>query len=238
MAYLRPYATPLKRSKKTSIVVPGYTRRVGNYGRYAGAPGMMGGRGELKFFDRSIDDATIATAGTNVDSINKVVQGIAETNRIGRKITIRSIWWKWQLKLPTFDAQGIAQKPDTVRVIMYLDKQTNGATATADGANGILSAQSWQAFPELTNKGRFNVLYDKLVTLNINGMASDGTGLMSTAEVIREGTFYKRCNIPIEFNSSTGAIGEIRSNNIGVLLLSSAGLAGMLSLCRIRFSDD
>jgi len=51
---------------------------------------------------------------------------------------------------------------------------------------------------------------------------------------------YKKCNIPIEYSGTTGAITEIRSNNI-FLLASSDGqaddLVTMVGNCRVRFSD-
>ncbi len=237
LAVYRPYKSPYKKPRIT--VVPGYTRKVGFYGRYAGAGRMpRSGAGELKFFDRTLDDAVVAVAGTVVDSINLIAQGVTENTRIGRKCTIKSINWRYQVKLPAVDAQALPGKPDTIRIIMYLDKQCNGVTAAATGDSGILAAASWQSFNDLANTGRFNILHDKMITLNPSAGLSDGAGLASTAEVIREGSYYKKCNIPLEFSDTAGAIGELRSNNIGVLLLSSAGLCGFLSRVRVRFSDS
>ncbi len=222
----RPYKRPLVRR---NAVVPGKTRIGGYYGRFP----PMGG--ELKFFDLTVDDAVIANTGTITDSINKIVQGVEEVQRIGRKCTIRSINWRYRLQLPEQDAGATPPQGDTVRVILYLDKQANGATVGA--VTDILETANWQSFRNLANVGRFVILCDKLHVLNYETLASDGAGLVSAIQVVKDFTFFKKVNVPIEFSSTTGAITEIRSNNLGVLLISSNGLPGFFSQFRLRFSD-
>lgn len=72
--------------------------------------------------------------------------------------------------------------------------------------------------------------------MNLTTMASDNGGVVSNSAVVRNGSFYKKCNVPLEFSSTTGAITEIRSNNIGVLLISAEGTAKFDSSIRIRFT--
>lgn len=208
---------------------PGFQRTVGYYGRYA----PVGPPGELKFFDVTLDDAVVASGGTITDSINKIAQGVTEVTRVGRKCTIKSIGWRYLISLPEVAAAANPPGSDTVRVIMYLDKQCNGATATV---TGILEGAQFQEFNNLANKGRFRTLVDEMVDINY----LSGIGITATqdyAQVRISGSFFKKCNIPIEFDAATGAITEIRSNNLGVLLISSAGLAGFGSRIRLRFSD-
>ncbi len=218
---------PLKRRK---AFVPGRDRVGGYYGRYS-----VGGRGELKFHDVDLDDAVIAGGGGVTDSINKIAQGVTESQRIGRKCTIKSINWKYRIAIPEIDAAASAEVADGVRVIMYIDKQCNGATAAV---TDLLETASVHSFRNLANSGRFVFLLDKLYVMNYTTLASDGAGVVSSAEVTREYSFYKKCNLPIEFNSTTGVIAEIRSNNIGVLLIARNGDAGFLSKIRLRFSDN
>ncbi len=68
-------------------------------------------------------------------------------------------------------------------------------------------------------------------------LASDGAGVVSNSEVRQDYTFFKKVKIPLEFSAGTGAITEIRSNNLFVLLISEAGAAGFESKMRLRFSD-
>lgn len=207
----------------------GKDRVGGYYGRYAGAGG-----GERKFKDVTLDDAVVSSGGTVTDSINKIGQGVTEITRIGRKCTLKEIHWKYTVSLPEVDAVADPAAVGTVRTIMYLDKQCNGATAAV---TDILETDDYQSFYNLANQGRFSIIMDKLHTLNYMTMASDGAALVSMGKVTRNYSFDKRCNIPLEFDNTTGAITEIRSNNVGVLILSDTGTMGFTSNIRIRFSD-
>ncbi len=205
----------------------GHDRTSGFYGKYRGGRNM-----ELKFHDIDIDDAVIAQAGTITDSINKIAQGTTEVTRIGRKCTIKSINWRYDLIMAAATSSSAAS--DVVRIILYLDKQCNGATATA---TAILESDDYQSFNNLANKSRFRTLMDRTYSLNAQAGGGDGT-TEDYAENITHDSFYKKCNIPVEFDSTAGAITEIRSNNIGILVLSKVGgIATFTSKLRIRFSD-
>ncbi len=189
---------------------------------------------EMKFHDVDLDDAVVATGGTVTASVNLIPQGVTEKTRIGRKCNITRINWRWNITLPETDAVATASPGDVIRMIMYLDKQANGATAAV---TDILESASYLSYNNLVNKGRFQTLMDRKVTINYLSLASDGAGVVSSASVTKTGRFHKKCNIPIEFNAGTGAITEIRSNNIGVLLISVANQLAFTSKIRLRFSD-
>ncbi len=215
--------------KKRRMFKPGYDRVGGYYGRYAGRDG------ELKFFDVTLDDAVVA-AGFNVTAtVNAIPQGVTESERVGRKCTIRSIHWRIQCKVPEMDAQATPNAGDTIRVVMYLDHQANGATAAN---TDLFESNDWQSFRNLANTQRFEILYDRMVNVNYFTLASDGAGLVSSAEWSKDLQFHKKCNIPLEFSSTTGVIGEIRSNNIGVMLGGKNNIGGFNSQIRLRYSDN
>ncbi len=212
----------------------GYYRKAGFYGRY----NKRDGGGELKFHDIAVDDATVSGTGDiqNAGSINLIGQGITESTRIGRKCTLRSMAWHIGLTIPEQDAQSTPVQGDTVRIILYLDKQANGATAAV---TDILESADYDAFNNLANKSRFRTLCDKWITLNYAGMASDGAGVVSQARVVRQFNMFKKLNVPLEFLgvANPAAMTEVRSNNLGVLLISRFGLMTFDSKVRIRFSD-
>ncbi len=208
----------------------------GYWGRYSYGTGRGGG--ELKFHDIDVDDAVIA-AGTNIantGTVNIIPQGITEITRVGRKCVVKSINWKYSISMPVVTDTAGAPTADTVRVVLYLDKQCNGATAASSGITGILRADDFQSFRELSNVSRFVILMDRTVSLNYLAAGGNGT-INDFAEVKRHGTFNKKCNIPLEFNAAAGALTEIRSNNLGVMLCSEQGVAGFESKLRLRFSD-
>ncbi len=202
----------------------GYLRTGGFYGRYSNG-------GEKKFFDSVVDDAVIATGGLIFNSVNKIAQGTTESERVGRKCTIVNIGWKMSITLPA--ATNSSNTSDIVRLIMFIDKQANGATATV---TGILESADYLAFNNLANKSRFRTLMDRTYALSAKAGGGDGTTEDYAEEEITD-SFYKKCRIPIEFDATLGAITEIRSNNVGILVISKAGLAGLNSKVRVRFSD-
>ncbi len=214
----------------------GMVRTSGYYGAFPQGRTIPGG--ELKFHDVDVDDAVIA-AGSNIQnsgSINLIAQNVTETGRIGRKCTIKQINWRYTIIIP--NTSNASNTDDVVRVILYLDKQCNGATAVN---TGIMETTSFQSFNNLANKNRFTILMDKVHDLQCPGGGGQGDGTTSSfafVSALVSGTFFKKCNIPLEFDSTTGAITEIRSNNLGVLLLSAKGLCEFSSKMRLRFSDN
>jgi len=212
--------TKYQKGKGKVFVSKGYTIR----GRRAIS------NGELKFHDVDLDDATISATGTVTASINLIPQGVTEITRVGRKCTITSIGWRYHVELAAISTVGGS---DTARVIMFLDKQANGATAAV---TDVLESADFQSFNNLSNSGRFRTIMDQTVTLNRLASAGDGTA-NDSAPVRQSGTLFKQCQIPLEFSAGTGAITEIRSNNIGVLLISDAAVTSFESKIRLRFSD-
>lgn len=195
---------------------------------------------ELKFHDLDIDDATIAAGGTIAQaSCNIIAQGTTESTRIGRKCTIRNIGWRYQIRLKEVNDASDPTTGDAVRVILYQDKQTNGATAAV---TDILETADYQSFNQLANKGRFRVLMDRTHDINYATLASHGfaADTFDQADVNMSDTFFKAVNIPIEYDNSAtdGSIGTQRTNNIGVLLLARVGEAVFDSKMRLRFSDS
>ncbi len=80
---------------------------------------------------------------------------------------------------------------------------------------------------------------DRTYTLVAKSGAGNGSTNVFGEDDIND-TFFKECNIPIEYDNSatTGVITSMRTNNIGVLLLSRDGAIGIfVSKMRIRYTD-
>ncbi len=208
----------------------GYMRVSGYYGRFKGHAHNV----EYKFHDLNIDDVDVAAGGTVIaDSCNKIAQGTGESQRIGRKCTIKSIYWRYDVKKD--NAASLGDDAEVVRVILYLDTQCNGATALS---SQIIEDDEHHSFMNLSNKTRFKILMDRVYSLKFNAGAGNGTSNDGSSTIIT-GKFYKRCTIPLEFDFTAGLITEIRSNNLGVLLVARDGSkASFTSKMRLRFSDS
>lgn len=218
---LGPYRPPRPVKRRRAMVPQAY-------GRYAT-------QGELKFLDTTVDDAIIAAGGVVTATVNVIVQGVGEEQRVGRKCTIRSIMWRGSLTIPLLELEGSPGSGERIRLILYQDKQANGATAAG---TDILEVVTVDDYRNLANSGRFNILYDKTVNLNYSTLSHFAVNSFSMSEVIRSFSFYKKCNIPLEFSGANGTIDEIRSNNIGLLIVSEGGTGALVSRVRVRFSDQ
>jgi len=206
---------------------PGYDRTGGSYGRYAG-------RGaELKFFDTATSFNIDTTGEVPVTGqLVLIPQGVTESTRVGRKCVIRSIQARWDVSL----TPGAAAAPQsgTYAIYVILDKQANGAAAAFSDV--FTGTQATQGFHNLANSQRFVIL--KKIVRTIEPKAGVSTAFNGSTQHIE---FYKKCNIPIEYSSTTGAITEIRSNNIFIIAGSYPApeddLIGCAGNVRVRFSD-
>jgi len=202
----------------------GYSRTSGYYGRFHKG-------GEDKFFDTALsftfDSAAIVPA---TGQLTLIPQGVTESTRVGRKCTITSIYI-----IGSVNNVPAASATSSVMCYLYLilDTQTNGAAAATTDVFTSASLQS--AMRNLSNESRFRVL--KKFRLSFNSNAGVTTAYNSYRRDIK---YFKKCNIPIEYSSTTGAITEIRSNNLFLI----AGATGadntstMDGACRLRFSDN
>ncbi len=214
--------------KKRRYFRPGYDRQVGYYGRFAG------NKGELKFLDTSIADANIAGGWQLQTNPVLIAQGVTESQRVGRKCTLKSLNWRGTLVRAEGANSNLA---DITRICVVWDKQANGAAPTEDTIWN--DGSDVNSFRNLVNSSRYQVLFDKVVTM---GAAQGGTSGDGTTENVgswnTQFNFYKECNIPMEFSSTTGAITEHRTNSIAVITRTRAGTAVVLaSTFRVRFSD-
>ncbi len=227
---IKVYSASSRPYKKRKFI-PGVDRTGGYYGRFAGR------NAELKFHDVDLDDVIIAAGSNITPSINIIPQGVKENERVGRKCTIKSINWVGTLALPVRDAQALPSPGDEIRIILYLDKQANGAAATRPD---LLSSPNTDSFRNLANSSRFQFLYDKVWLLDYGSLASDTDAVVSSNGVQKRLKFYKKVNIPIEYDNTadTGVLTTIRQNNLGVLLEGSQSVCGLTSKFRLRFSDS
>lgn len=220
----------------------GRFRKVGFWGRYPGAGGTPQGS-ELKFHDIDWDQAVAnlqAGVISNTSSLVLIGQGVTESTRIGRKAVIKSIGWRGALNMAAFAGTAL-RDPETVRLMIIQDKQCNGAAPAVSTSAGVLATANYQSFNNLANKGRFNVLFDKVFAMNARAGAGDGAA-DDTASFDVNFTFFKKCNIPIEYSgvANPSVITEVRTNNIFGLMINKTNSATGVSLdskLRFRFSD-
>ncbi len=189
---------------------------------------------ENKFKDSAKDDAVIAANGAITTSLNLVAQNVTEQGRIGRKITITKIQCSFSIFLAAEADVADLGTGDVVRIMLFVDKQCNGADTTV---GTILENTEFDSYRNLASVTRFRILFDKTYAINRRVAMTDGTNTgASPLCVLNLVRINRNVNIPIEFDSTTGAITEVRTNNVGLLYISKHGVAGIDTKCRIRYS--
>ncbi len=214
------------RSKMSSAgIVRGYTRRSGYYGRFVKG-------GELKFWDVS-RNAAIKSAGAVEASLNLIPQGVTESERVGRKCTIKKIAFRGALILRASTTS--AATSSLSRVMLVQDKQANGAVPVVTDILETAGVLSWN---NLANSGRFKVLMDEFMSFKAAGAAASGAAFVFS-EDRKMLSCYKEVTLPLEFSSTTGAITEIRSNNLLLVTIGDVDdYVDIIYEVRLRYEDN
>jgi len=207
---------------------PGVVRTGGAYGKYGINARNAGLQPELKFFDTNHSWSFDTTPEIQTpSSLNLIPQGTGEFQRDGRSCVIKSI----QI---VADLLMVPAAATTVSVgcfmALVLDTQANGAAPAFADVFDFNSAAD--CLPNLNNEGRFRVL--KKWYWVFKPTAGVSAAYNHDRKHIN---FYKRCNIALEFSSSTGALTELRSNNIFLATASTGGddLVSISGVSRLRF---
>lgn len=208
-----------------TAVVPGMTRASGYFGRYRGAGA------ELKFLDTSGQFLLTSTGTIAFPSFNLIDVGTGPSERIGRKVTLKSIALRLTYKL------GGGNPWDHVRCILYNDTQCNGAAAAV---TDILQTADVDSYLNLANSDRFRVLRDFNCSLNSQSSTTIA-GAVQPAGDYKIQDAYVVVSLPIDFAPGTGgtSIADVKSVNIGMLMIAeNSNYSSVEVHCRIRYSDN
>lgn len=213
-----------KPRKRVKLALP--VRNIG--WRTGGFRSVPGTRGELKWIDVINSSSFAATA--SVQLINGLAAGTQSTQRIGRKIVMKSLLVKFTLGCGTAGATPFRGK---LKASIVYDSQTN---ASAPVSTDIYLNATANSPMNLDNRGRFKVLWKRNWYLDQSGgMGASGC---DTSKV---------CNLPVIFNSgSAGTVADIATGGVFLVLQSLNANTSVTPTnypdyaftTRIRFADD
>lgn len=194
---------------------------------------------EKKFHEMAYSADPISTtwavlSHASGDSLNLVAQGLTESTRVGRRICIHNINMKYILHVPA--ATSLTAMHQSVRLALVLDTQTNGAIAPSDTV-WQFDAAGFVSFRNLENARRYKILWIKTHVFNPSIAGGDTTN--DSATQMRIGSFSVKKEVNIEYSADTGALTEVRTNNLFLMGVSSnsAPAAVLTGRVRIRFLD-
>lgn len=215
----------VQKSNKTKI-----SKKVGSF-----KPKVFQSTGEeVKYNDTTLAATAITAAGIILHStVNAPQQGTEVYQRVGRKISIRSIHMRGTINVP--QQTDLALMCTNVRIIVYHDKQCNNATATV---GNILQNADNNSFRNIDTTRRFKILYDKNYSFNKNIAVLAGPVYSSPESQYNFEDLNKKVNIPIHFQGNAGTVADIASDNIGILCIADVATNAFLDgYFRIRYTD-
>lgn len=225
-----PVNRPRLRQPVRIQAVKGFQRSGGFYGRYGQAARDNGLVPESKFLDTALAfsfDTTGEVPATG--QLALIPQGDTESTRDGRQCTITSI----QIKALLYFVPGVTAATASEVSYLYLVQDTQCNGAAADISDVFTGNNFNNNMINLANSRRFRILKKWKYVWNAFAGA---VGTLPYQSKSLE--YFQLCNIPMEYSGTTGAIGEIRSNNI-FLLAGGANFVDdgvtVQGKCRIRF---
>ncbi len=189
---------------------------------------------ELKFLDNNAATVALAVGGGFIfSSLNVIPQGAAEDERIGVKVTLRTVQISGSLL--QVDSGSAGQTTNRVRLLLVWDKQNSGGSGA--NLNEVINPVV-DGMRDVANMARFVVLKSWLITTVSMSGGGDGT-TNAFGETQKPFKFYKKCSIPIHYDAATGGITEQTSNNIFFAAwMESANPQVLLTAqFRVRYSD-
>lgn len=133
---------------------------------------------EYKFLDCAWNGVAIGTSTDGsggemqpssgcTNALSVPAQGDGESNRDGRKYTLKSVWVSGQLAFTALGAQTTIEEPSGYFFALVLDTQANGATISSidvfDNPSTSAKAMIPQPVRDLQNSKRFKVLASKYI---------------------------------------------------------------------------
>lgn len=180
---------------------------------------------EKKNIDNLDVTTTLPAAGlfTSGFNANGCPEGSGPTNRVGRKILMKSFFMRFAYK-PATGESGQA------RILVVYDKQSNGSNTVPLNTEVLTgTAPDIISFQNLSNSERFVVIADVLTEqTSTNG-----------ASVI--GEIYRKLNLDTIYGpfANPGQIGEIRTGAVNIYVCGSDPTIGSFTFStRIRFFDQ
>lgn len=201
----------------------------------------MGGLVGVSAGTKTVDDATFFSIMPSVPA------GSGATERIGRKISVKNILVRGSYYLipqqvdivtPVSDANPNVPQPqgqycpfNRVRIILYVDKQTNNAVQpTAQGTvrDKLLQSSDIDSFYNMEEVGRFRVLKDKTFAVNSQGAGglSDGQSPIIYGGQKKQFKWNIKFRKPLDLyflNNTSGTVADLTSNRIGLMVLADNG---------------
>lgn len=219
---------------------------------------------ETKYHEAGLDATAISEAttwaGSELDPVASPVnclfapeQGTGINQRIGRKVLLHKIAMRGLIDTAVLQDQADIVSSPAVRVIIYVDKQTNGVQSQGEDVMAVFNSggypsininSAFACFQNVNNFGRFQVLKDVIYTPRIVTAGTDGTNTnsMNVSQIPFKINIKFPKPLEVRFDGTTnyGSVADIVNNSVHIIAIKSGtAFASTLSyVCRSYFRDS
>lgn len=213
---------------------------------------MIRAQSEMKYFDAfkgassipASADWTATEFDVAANSLFTPTEGDDIGDRIGRKVEVHKIKMTGLVTCAPQAAQTGADNACLVRIILYQDKQSNGAQAQGEqvmtsSANAAVNPTTYM---NADNFGRFQILGSKLMILDNPTICQNGSTTFEQSGLLKIFKFnvnFKK-PVPVHFNNTNGGtIADIVDNSFHIIATcSNAALVPQIQYsCRTSYKD-
>lgn len=259
---------PSKRQKEVTKVISMLNKAIPSQTFTTAGSLSRQGASEMKNFDRVLPLAgpiTHAPNGTILCDTYRITQGTGPNQRLGRKIILKSLYFKILIRLPSIDydrltAAAAIKANNIVTMFVVMDTQANGALPVfqdifKSNVSNTDDNSGYIALRNLNNNTRFKILHEHTFNMQyqsssiqtaVGTQVGDGDGSVVTTtatEMHYQGTNqvhkkYIKLDLPITYKSNGGVIGDISENNLFIWMVQAyQGRCSYKINSRLRYTD-
>lgn len=189
---------------------------------------------ESKYLDTLFTSADISNSWSTPACLNLVGIGDLPTERVGKKYHIHSLQLHGRVTTAGEDDLASPYIPPIVRIIIFQDRQTNGALATG---LQVMDTDVVESLRNAEYETRFKCLFDQKFVLDGSIVSTDGANTCAQRTIPQVFDFYKKLSIDVSTIDGDADIAAIVDNSIHVITIASTtALDARLHMhARIRF---
>jgi hypothetical protein len=154
---------------------------------------------------------------SELDNLNGVANGAGQSERVGRKIQMKSLLVRW--------SESTLASESALRILVVYDRDADTVPVITD----VLVSDNFNSNMQLANSDRFVVLHDEVIPCVVGAP----TGIR------RAGKFYIKLNLPTVFSGTTNLPPSISHGGLWIASCVVNGLAtaGIGYNSRVRYTD-
>lgn len=182
---------------------------------------------------KAIDVDRAAYVGDTTGSVtllNGVATGTDFTNRIGRRILMKSLYVRgFVFPIDSTVVDNLS------RVIIVYDSQVNGAIPAI---TDILKEAFSESQINLNNRDRFHILADK--TFQMGSVNNTATQAYQGSPTVHKFKIFKKLNLEVIFGGTTNLVASIQTGALWMVTIGNVGAnagSDITATSRVRFID-